>query len=131
MKTKVPLITISGQVSGLKEEGGGIYTVRFRIDNRPVVCYMKANIVNGDILKVIIPDEPEPTVVALRNESTKLYYGPPEVKPKFSVGGLIFGILTIPLIGVGFFIIWMTIDGYRGQFGLRDYAREIKRMMGS
>ena len=129
MKTNAPLIVFSGQVSGLKEELGIPYMARFRIDNRPVICYMKANIVNGDTLKVAAVDKPEAVIEALRNEVTKVYYGPPDVEPKFSLWTLIFGIITIPCIGVGFFIIWMAVDGYRGQFRMRDYAREVKRML--
>src|SRR5262245_14997634 len=119
MKMKEPLITFSGVVSGLKEDTSIPYTARFRIDNRPVICYMRANIVNGDRVKVAAFDAPEARIEALRNEVTKVYYGPAEVEPKLSIWGIIFGILTIPCIGVGFFIIWMTIDSYRGQFGLR------------
>jgi hypothetical protein len=123
------LSVIRGEVSGLKEEEAVNYMARFRIDNRPVVCYMKANIVNGDILKAVIREGGEADIVAFRNESTKLVYGPPEPEPKLSIGMIIFGILTIPCIGVGFLIIWMAWDSYRGQFKLRDYARKVKAML--
>jgi len=125
------LITLSGRVNGLKEgNDGGIYMVRFRIDDRPLVCYLQANLIDGDMLKVVAEDGAEPIIVALRNEKTKVYYGPPQPEPKLNIFMIIFGIITIPLVGVGFFILWMAWDSYRGQFRVRDYAREVKNMLG-
>ena len=123
------LIVLSGKVSGLDRSYGNC--IRFRIDNRPLVCYMQPNIVDGDPVKVVIDDKPEATVIALRNESTKIYYGPGATEnPKLSIGMILIGVLLIPCVGVGLFIIWMAWDKYQGEFRLRDYAHEVKTMMG-
>jgi hypothetical protein len=103
----------------------------FRIGNRPVISYIKMNVMENDLVTAVGTDVPETQIEALRNEVTKVEYVPPELPVSFPIFGIIFGILLIPffLIGLGFlFFSWI---GYsNGKVALKR-AKEIKQLLNS
>jgi hypothetical protein len=124
-------ITLSGRVSGINEQtnNNGWYSVSFRINNRAVGSILKTNLVEGDVVTVVADDLPEPNVVAVRNESTKLVYQPDEPKmPGFPLFGLAFGLLLVPFL-IGVLLLWMSWTGYQSRIEGCKRDREIRRLM--
>src|SRR6185295_881358 len=95
-------IKISGAVSGVteREDPARNKFLSFRIGNRPVTSYLQMTLMEKDQVTAVGTDTAEPQIEALRNDITKVEYTPPEVPVKFPVGGIIFGIITLPLLGL-------------------------------
>src|SRR5262245_55212446 len=107
------LIRFSGTVTAVRNDDSRF----FRINNRPVVAYMAMNLAQGDEVTVVAREAAEPIIEALRNESTNVTYAPSESEPHLDKGGIIAGILLIPAVGIGFFILWATWRKYRLEAG--------------
>jgi hypothetical protein len=126
-------IKISGPVSGVteREDQAGFKYLTFRIGGRPVTSYIKMNVMERDQVSAVGPDVPEPQIEALRNDITKVEYVPQESPAKVPVVGTLVGVLLIPVLLSGLFILYMVWSGYFVGKESNARAREIKRVLNS
>ncbi|MDE2222797.1 MAG: hypothetical protein KGK03_06980 [Candidatus Omnitrophica bacterium] len=132
------LIKLSGKAASVKQITTTVLpnncyintTTTFRINNRPLSTTLNINLTEGDQVTAVAEDKPqELAVLAVRNETTGVTHAMPEVKPALNIVTIIFGILTIPLLGVGFWIIYSVFSAYQTQLKQYGYQLEVNRML--